>query len=336
MNMVTLGNTGLKVSAISFGGIPIQRSDAANTMAVVDELEKYGINYMDTARGYTVSEEYLGNALKGRRERFILATKSMARSYEAMARDIDISLGNLQTDYIDVYQIHNLPLKDFDQVFGPDGAYRALAEAKAAGKIGHIGATAHSLDALRLLVEEHAHQIETVMFPYNIVEMQGQEVLALAREKGIGTIAMKPMAGGNLDDWNLALRFIAASGVIDVAIPGMGSVEEVQRNAQVDLSAPLTQEELEQCQAIRHELGTRFCRRCGYCAPCTVGIDIPSQFLMANYARRYGLGDWAVSRYQALAHHAGECVGCGACESRCPYELPIREMLRDVAKEFGC
>ena len=336
MNMVTLGNTGLKVSAISFGGIPIQRSDAANTMAVVDELEKYGINYMDTARGYTVSEEYLGNALKGRRERFILATKSMARSYEAMARDIDISLDNLQTDYIDVYQIHNLPLKDFDQVFGPDGAYRALAEAKAAGKIGHIGATAHSLDALRLLVEEHAHPIETVMFPYNIVEMQGQEVLALAREKGIGTIAMKPMAGGNLDDWNLALRFIAASGVIDVAIPGMGSVEEVQRNAQVDLSAPLTQGELEQCQAIRHELGTRFCRRCGYCAPCTVGIDIPSQFLMANYARRYGLGDWAVSRYQALAHHAGECVGCGACESRCPYELPIREMLRDVAKEFGC
>ena len=336
MNMVTLGNTGLKVSAISFGGIPIQRSDAANTMAVVDELEKYGINYMDTARGYTVSEEYLGNALKGRREKFILATKSMARSYEAMARDIDISLDNLQTDYIDVYQIHNLPLKDFDQVFGPDGAYRALAEAQAAGKIGHIGATAHSLDALRLLVEEHAHQIETVMFPYNIVEMQGQEVLALAREKGIGTIAMKPMAGGNLDDWNLALRFIAASGVIDVAIPGMGSVEEVQRNAQVDLSAPLTQEELEQCQAIRHELGTRFCRRCGYCAPCTVGIDIPSQFLMANYARRYGLGDWAVSRYQALAHHAGECVGCGACESRCPYELPIREMLRDVAKEFGC
>lgn len=336
MNMVKLGNTGLQVSAISFGGIPIQRSDAANTLAVVDELEKADINFIDTARGYTVSEEYLGAALKGRRDKFILATKSMSRSYEDMKRDIGISLGNLQTDYIDLYQIHNLPLKDFDQVFGPDGAYRALEEAKAAGKIGHIGATAHSLEALKCLVEEHAHQIETVMFPYNIVEMQGQEVLALAREKGIGTIGMKPLAGGNLDDWNLALRFIAASGVIDVAIPGMGSVEEVQRNTQVDLSTPLTQAELDQCQAIRNDLGTHFCRRCGYCAPCTVGIDIPSQFLMANYARRYGLGDWAVSRYQALAHHAGECVGCGACESRCPYELPIREMLRDVAKEFGC
>ena len=197
-------------------------------------------------------------------------------------------------------------------------------------------ATAHSLEALRLLVEEHAQQIETVMFPYNIVEMQGHEVLALAREKGIGTIAMKPMAGGNLDDCNLALRFIAASGVMDVSIPGMGSVEEVRRNAQVDLSAPLTQEELEECQRIRAELGTHFCRRCGYCAPCTVGINIPSQFLMANYARRYGLVDWAVERYMVLDHHAGECVGCGACETRCPYELPIREMLRDVAKEFGC
>ena len=109
MNMVTLGNTGLKVSAISFGGIPIQRSDAANTLAVVDELEKFGINFIDTARGYTVSEEYLGKALKGRRDKFILATKSMSRSREAMAKDIDISLGNLQTDYIDLYQIHNLP-----------------------------------------------------------------------------------------------------------------------------------------------------------------------------------------------------------------------------------
>lgn len=134
MNMVTLGNTGLKVSAISFGGIPIQRSDAANTLAVVDELEKFGINFIDTARGYTVSEEYLGAALKGRRDKFILATKSMSRSREAMAKDIGISLGNLQTDYIDLYQIHNLPLKDFDQVFGPDGAYAALAQAKAEGE----------------------------------------------------------------------------------------------------------------------------------------------------------------------------------------------------------
>ena len=336
MEYVQLGRTGLNCAAVSFGGIPIQRSDAANTCAVVDALEKFGMNYIDTARGYTVSEEYLGAALEGRRDKFILATKSMSRDYESMKRDIGVSLGNLRTDYIDVYQIHNLPLKDFDQVFGPQGAYRALVEAKAEGKIGHIGATAHSVDALGKIVKEYSDRIETVMFPYNIVENQGEDVLRQAREKGMGTIAMKPLAGGNLNDWELALRYVAASDAIDISIPGMGSVEEVERNAAAaeDLS-PLTGEELERCEAIRRELGTRFCRRCGYCAPCTVGIDIPNNFLMVNYLRKYDLADWARARYAGMAHHAGECVECGACEGRCPYELPIREMLKGVAAEFG-
>ena len=335
MNYVTLGKTGLEAAVVSFGGIPIQRADAANTKAVVDKLEELGINFIDTARGYTVSEEYLGAALEGRREKFLLATKSMSRTREAMARDIGISLSNLRTGYIDLYQIHNLPEKEIETVFGPGGAYEALAEAKAAGKIGHIGVTAHSADALKILVEQYSDRLETVMFPYNIVETQGHDVLARAREKGLGVIAMKPLAGGNLDDWELALRFIAAAGVVDIAIPGMGSVEEVARNAAVDLSSPLTGAELERCAAVRKELGSQFCRRCGYCAPCTVGIDIPSNFLMVNYRRKYGLSGWAESRYQSLAHHAGECVQCGACESRCPYNLPIREMLMDVAKVFG-
>ncbi len=336
MNYVTLGRTGLRCAAVSFGGIPIQRADAANTAAVVDALERHGMNYIDTARAYTVSEEYLGAALEGRRDKFILASKSMARSREGMARDIDLSLKNLRTGRIEVYQIHNLPLKDFERVFGPGGAYEALAEAKAAGKVGHIGATFHSADALKKAVEEHAGQIETVMFPYNIVENQGEALLRRAREKGMGTIAMKPLAGGNLEDWRLALRYVAASGVIDVDIPGMGSPQEVERNAAAaeDLS-PLTAEELARCGEIRRELGTRFCRRCGYCAPCTVGIDIPTSFLLVNYLRKYDLADWARARYDGAAHHAGECVDCGACETRCPYELPIREMLREVAAEFG-
>lgn len=336
MKYIELGKTGLKCSAVSFGGIPIQRGDAANTAAVVDALEKHGMNYIDTARGYTVSEEYLGAALEGRREKFVLATKSMARDYEGMKRDVDVSRKNLRTDYIDVYQLHNLGLKDYDRAFGPGGAYEALAEARDAGKIGHIGVTAHNLDALKKILEEQGERIETVMFPYNIVETQGDAVLKAARARGIAAIAMKPMAGGNLDDWKLALRFIDASGAIDISIPGMGSVEEVERNAAAaeDLT-PLTGAERERCRAIREELGTHFCRRCGYCAPCTVGIDIPSNFLMVNYLRKYDLADWARGRYAGMAHRAGECIACGACEKRCPYELPIREMLRDVAREFG-
>ena len=336
MKYIEMGKNGLSCAEVSFGGIPIQRSDAANTVAVVDALEKFGMNYLDTARGYTVSEEYLGAALKGRREKFILATKSMSRGYEAMKADVETSLRNLQTDYIDVYQLHNLPLKDFEQVFGPDGAYRALAEAKAAGKIGHIGATFHNVGAMSKAVEEYAHCIETVMFPYNIVETHGEEVLRAARAKGIGTICMKPLAGGNLEDWNLALKFVAAADCIDIMIPGMGSVEEVERNAAVaEQFGPLTEEELAACETVRRELGQQFCRRCGYCGPCTVGIDIPGTFTLVNYLRKYDLAAWARGRYAAAAHRVDECVDCGLCENRCPYGLPIRSMLKAAGQELN-
>lgn len=335
MKYVRLGKTGLNCAQVSFGGIPIQRSDAANTLSVVDALERYGMNYLDTARGYTVSEEYLGAALKGRREKFVLATKSMSRSYEAMKADVETSLRNLQTDYIDVYQLHNLPLRDFEQVFGPDGAYRALAEAKELGKIGHIGATFHNVDALKKAVEEYADRIETVMFPYNIVETHGEEVLRAARAKGIGTICMKPLAGGNLEDWDLALKFVAASDAVDIAIPGMGSAEEVERNAAAaEEFGSLTEDELAVCETIRRELGQQFCRRCGYCGPCTVGIDIPGTFTLVNYLRKYDLAQWAKGRYGAAAHRADECVDCGLCEGRCPYGLPIREMLKTAHREL--
>lgn len=165
MNYVTLGKTGLKAAQVSFGGIPIQRSDTANTRAIVDKLEQYGINFIDTARGYTVSEEYLGAALEGRRDKFILATKSMSRDKDSMARDIDISLKNLRTDYIDLYQIHNLPENEIDKVFGEGGAWEALEAAKAAGKIGHLGVTAHNIGALKRCWSFTATRLRPSCFP---------------------------------------------------------------------------------------------------------------------------------------------------------------------------
>lgn len=335
MEYITLGKTGLRVSRMGFGGIPIQKVDASVTHALMERLAQRGVNYIDTARGYTVSEQFLGEALEGGlREKFVIATKSMSRTKEDMARDIDISLKNLRTDYIDLYQIHNPSMAELEQVIAPGGALEALMEAKAAGKIRHLGLTAHMAAVFERALE--LDWVETVMFPYNIVETQGEELMAKCREKNVGFICMKPMAGGALEDARLALRFIRQNENVSVVIPGMYDIREIDENlsAMEDIST-LTSDELAKIETIRKELGTQFCRRCNYCQPCTAGISISGIFVLEGYLRRYGLGDWAQKRYDALNKKAGDCVGCGACEKRCPYQLPIRQMLARCKQEFG-
>ena len=334
MEYRVLGKTGLKISRMGFGGIPIQKIDAAGTKILMEELLRSGVNYIDTARGYTVSEEYLGFALEGIRDKFVLATKSMARTKAVMEQDIAISLKNLRTDYIDLYQIHNPNAKDIEQVLAPGGALEALQEAKEAGKIGHIGITLHSVDLFREAV--NYPWVETIMFPYNIVETQAEELIEKCREKNIGFIDMKPLAGGAIDDAKLALRFVAANPNVDVLIPGMAETREIEENfVAIGENSPLTAEELEKIEAIRKSLGTQFCRRCNYCAPCTAGIPIPMVFLMEGYYSRYDLKEWAAGRYNAMAKTAADCVECGACEDRCPYNLPIRQMLKKAVAVFG-
>lgn len=221
-----------------------------------------------------------------------------------------------------------------EQVCAPGGALEALLEAKAAGKVGHLGITAHSPETFRRALE--LDWVETVMFPYNIVESQGTELMEQAKKQDVGFINMKSLAGGAIEDARLAMRFVSSNPNVTVVLPGMFKPEEVAANAAaVADTSPLTEEELAKVDAMRKELGTAFCRRCNYCAPCTVGIDIPNQFVFHGYLSRYGLQDWAKARYGALKAHAGDCVACGACEERCPYQLPIREMLKKVAADFG-
>lgn len=335
MKYTTLGKTGLKVSVIGLGGIPIQRVDQQEAYNVIEECMNQGINFLDTARGYTVSEEFFGHALKGHREQWIIATKSMSRDYENMKRDIEVSLNNLQTDYIDLYQIHNIKSdEEFDTCFGENGAYKALLEAKEAGKIKHIGATAHGVEAFERLITEFEDKIETIMFPYNIVENQGADLMRQCTDKNIGFIAMKPVAGGNIDDVKLGLRYILNNPDCTIVIPGMGNVEEVKDNCSNEVFELLSQEDQLKCEEIKKELGQEFCRRCGYCAPCPQGINIPSNFLFVNYLRRYGLASWAKDRYWSMKVTAQDCIKCGLCESRCPYNLPIRSMLEKVAEEM--
>jgi predicted aldo/keto reductase-like oxidoreductase len=319
---------------LGFGGIPIQKIDAEGTKALISELIDTGVNFIDTARGYTVSEEYLGYALEGVRDRFVLATKSMARTKEGMAKDIDISLKNLRTDYIDLYQVHNPNAKDLEQVMAEGGALEALDEAKAAGKIGHIGITLHSVDLFRQAVE--LPWVETIMFPYNIVETQGEDLIAECEKRNIGFICMKPLAGGAIEDATTALRFVVSNPAVTVVIPGMADAAEIAQNVSAISNAlPLSTEEWEKIAAIKESLGENFCRRCNYCAPCTVGINISAVFLFEGYYSRYDLKDWASDRYSGLAKTASDCIGCGVCETRCPYHLPIRQMLKKSAEVMG-
>ena len=327
MEYRVLGKTGLKISRLGLGGIPIQKIDPDGTRALIGELMRESVNFIDTARGYTVSEEYLGYALEGVRDKFVIATKSTSRTKEAMAKDIDISLANLRTGYIDLYQIHNPNAADLEVVMAEGGALEALIEAKTAGKIGHIGITLHSAELFKKALD--LSFVETIMFPYNIVETQGEELIAECAKRDIGFICMKPLAGGAIDDADTALRFIVSNPDVTVVIPGMADSKEIAQNvaATADTS-PLTSDEVNKIVNIREHLGTNFCRRCNYCAPCTVGINIPSVFLLEGYYSRYDLNEWAVARYSTLSKTAADCIDCGACEPRCPSNLPIREMLK--------
>ena len=333
MEYTNLGNTGLKVSRLGFGGIPIQRITQEEATALIRKLPEYGINYIDTARGYTVSEEYLGIAMEGIRDKFVLATKSMARTREAMEKDIETSLKNLRTDHIDLYQVHNAPPAQMNIVTGEGGALEALLEAKAAGKIGHIGITAHEIGTFEMGLE--MDWVETIMFPYNFVELQAADLIRKCAEKGKGFICMKPLAGGAIENAPLAMRFIASNKDITVNIPGMANEDELKQNVAAACDpAPLSEDDLKEVQNIRDTLGNQFCRRCNYCQPCTMGINISFCFTINGYLTRYGLKDWAIGRYKGMAVEPNACIECGMCESRCPYHLPIIEMLKDVYSNF--
>lgn len=330
--MRKLGNTEIKINRVGFGGIPIQRITQEDTNLVINELINQGVNFIDTARGYTISEEYIGNAIDGKRDRFILATKSMARTYDAMTEDVKKSLINLKTDYIDLYQFHNVKPEEYDKIFNDDMAYKALLDFKKKGKIRYIGITSHSIDTIKKAV--YSGKFDTIQFPYNIVEDQADEIFKEANRRNIGIIVMKPLAGGAIDNAKLSIKYILSKNYIDVVIPGMDSVNQVIENTSVLKDLNITKEEEALIEEIRNKLGNKFCRRCEYCMPCPVGINIPLNFLLEGYYSRYGLKDWSKDRYKGLEIKASDCIECGKCESKCPYNLPIREMLKDVSNKL--
>ncbi|MBP2634609.1 MAG: Aldo/keto reductase family protein [Firmicutes bacterium] len=330
-----LGRTGLMVTPISFGALPMQRCTMEEAGEVLVAALDAGINFFDSARAYTDSEGKIGRYISSRRSEYALATKSMARTQEGMAKDVDTSLATMKTSYIDIYQMHNVKNEqEWQTVMGPDGALAALKEAKAAGKIHHIGITSHNVDMLIRAVK--SGEFSTVQVPFNCVEQRAmKDLFPLARTQDVGMIVMKPLGGGLIDQVDLALRFVLQEDGV-VAIPGMDRVEHVSENLAASRNFKLlTPEENDKLAALAAELGSNFCRRCGYCMPCAAGIDIPQMFIFYLQYTRYGLKTAIPERYKGQAVKASACIECGECEERCPYSLPIRERMKQVANDLG-
>lgn len=331
-----LGKTNLELGVVGFGGIPAQKLGKEQVLELLTEAYDQGMNFIDTARGYMASEELIGYALeKLGRDKFYLATKSMSRTYKGIMDEFNVSLSLLRTDYIDLYQFHNVKTFDeYEQIMADDGAYRAVKELQEQGKIKEIGITGHSKEVLDKAIDTDL--FSTIQYPYNAVETQGEELFAKAKDKNIGVIVMKPLAGGAIAEGELAIRYILDNPNVSVVIPGMDTPAQVIENAKAGIDRrDMTKEEKEILDKEASTLGAEFCRRCGYCLPCPEGIDIPTNFLMEGYYTRYNLQEWAKERYEAMPIKATDCIECGVCETKCPYDLPIRKMLKNVEKVLG-
>ena len=332
MERIKLGMTGLEVNKLGFGGIPIQRVDEKQAVETVKYALERGVDFIDTSRVYTTSEQRIGMALKQTNKKAVLATKSFDRTSDGIQEDVAISLRQLQRDYIDLYQCH--AVKDshtYHQIISPGGALEGLRKAKQAGWIGHIGITSHSLDLLNRVLDDGL--FETVMLCFSILEPAAQEkIIPKAIQKGIGVIAMKPFSGGVLDNAKLALKFVLSQPGI-LVIPGVERKELVDENWKIFKASPdLNEKEWKEIEAIRGTHDKSFCRRCDYCQPCPEEIPISLVLGFRGIAKTHGLSALRGGPFHEAVVKAEQCSECRECTTRCPYELPIPELIQDTLR----
>lgn len=331
MVQVTLGRTGLTVNKNGFGALPIQRVSAEYAGMLLKKAYQAGINFFDTARSYTDSEEKIGLALADVRENIILATKTPSTTVEGFWKDLETSLRLLKTDYIDIYQFHN-------PAFCPKpgdgtGLYEAMEEAKKQGKIRFIGITNH-----RLAVAEEAvlsGLYDTLQFPFCYLASQRDiDLVNLCKEKNVGFISMKGLSGGLLTNAEAAYAW---QGAFDNVVPIWGVQKEEELDAFIRFidSPPEMKAELKDfIEKDRQELMGNFCRACGYCMPCPVGITINQCARMSQLIRRSPSESWLTEESQAMMMKIEECLHCGKCKTKCPYELDIPTLLQQNLEDY--
>lgn len=324
----------MTVSRLGFGGIPIQRVSEDKAVAVVQRCLDLGITFFDTANVYTTSEARIGKAIKRRRGEVVIATKSTSRSREGVERHLNMSLERLGLDYIDLYQFHQVgDFKSLEIVLDPKGPMPVLEEAKKVGVIKHIGVTSHQIDVAKEAVK--SDRFETLMFPFNFITCEAaDELLTLCRKHDVGFIAMKPLAGGALDNVTIAFKYLFQFPDV-LPIPGIEKPREIEEIVQVlQGSLDMSDAERSEMQRLRDELGTRFCRRCDYCQPCTQEIPISTVMVISSAIKRLPPERLFTGMLADAMQKAATCTECGDCEERCPYRLPIREMLLERVQLF--
>jgi predicted aldo/keto reductase-like oxidoreductase len=321
----------LEVSALGFGAIPIQRINEAQAEAVILRAIELGVTFIDTAASYGDSQRKIGRAIKGRRDGLVLASKSPERSRQGMLDDIDRSRREMGVDCVDLYQYHNIANQEiWREISAPGGAIDGLLEAKERGWIGHVGFTSHSLQmSLELVCDE---RFETIQFPFNLVTREpADDLIPLARKHNLGFIVMKPLCGGEYDDAELAFRFLNAYPDL-LPIPGIERIDEIEQIVSVvEAGKVLEGDLLRRAREVADRLGKLFCRRCGYCLPCPQGIQVNMAMLWDGFVKRFPK-DGLLQGPAPIVAKASECTRCGACESRCPYDLPIMDTIAANAK----
>lgn len=324
MREITLGSTGITTRQNAFGALPIQRDDKDTAVAILRRAYEGGMTFFDTARAYSDSEEKVGEAFHGMREKVYIATKTAAKTPEQFWEQLETSLRMLQTDYIDIYQFHCV-----GQCYKPGdgtGMYECMLEAKAQGKIRHIGVTAHNIEIAMECVQSGLY--ETMQFPFSYLSSDKEIALVQAcKEANMGYIAMKGLAGGLIHDSKAAMAFMTQ---FDNVLPIWG----VQRMSELEEWLAFMDETPEYTDEIRTfvekeklELAGDFCRGCGYCMPCPVGIQINNCARMSLMLRRAPSKAWLTEEMQAEMMKIENCLHCGACASKCPYELNTPELL---------
>lgn len=331
MVQVTLGKTGITVNKNGFGALPIQRISHKDAAALLRRAFDGGIDFFDTARVYSDSEEKIGIGLGDVRTRLYIASKTAAQTAEDFWKDLHTSLTNLKTDYIDLYQFHNpafCPKPD-----DGTGLYEAMLEARQQGKIRHIGITNHRLPVAREAVESGLY--ETLQFPFNyLCGPKDTELVDLCREKGMGFLSMKALSGGLITNSAAAYAFQAQYNTLPIW--GIQREQELDEFLSYIKNPPEMTEELKSViRQDRQELAGSFCRGCGYCMPtCPAHIDIATAARMSLLLRRSPSKNQLGAEGQALMKKVEDCIHCGQCSAHCPYELDTPRLLEENYKDY--